>query len=212
MVIEYTGNKFELLNSNSVVDVEPLSEEVWIPEYYNGTCITAVDFDDVVKKFKGIRVLHISSKIEKICLGKVVFPDLEEVTVDPANQHFIVRDGMLLSDNGKTLVRCIVCKGDSIVLPEKITRISSIAFYGTEFSKIIFPKSNFTVENSAFEGSKWQTLQHGTIIVGDLFFKADTSNGTLVVPESVHKLHQNIIGSQELLHTVVCNTNRKLMV
>ncbi len=158
------------------------------------------------KEFKDIRRLHISSKIEKIYFGKVVFPDLEEVIVDPANQHFIVRDGMLLNDNGKTLVRCMVCKGDSLVLSEKITCISSRAFYGTEFSKIIFPKSNFTVENNAFECSKWEALQHGTIIVGDLFFKADTSNGTLVVPARVHKLHQSIIKSQELLHTVVCNT------
>lgn len=206
MIIYYKGNKFILFNSNSIVDLESISEEVWIPEYYKGTYITAIDFDDGEKEFKGIRRLHISSKIEKIYFGKVVFPDLEEVIVDPANQHFIVRDGMLLNDNGKTLVRCMVCKGDSLVLSEKITCISSRAFYGTEFSKIIFPKSNFTVENNAFECSKWEALQHGTIIVGDLFFKADTSNGTLVVPARVHKLHQSIIKSQELLHTVVCNT------
>ncbi len=46
MIIYYKGNKFILFNSNSIVDLESISEEVWIPEYYKGTYITAIDFDD----------------------------------------------------------------------------------------------------------------------------------------------------------------------
>ncbi len=148
-LLDYKGSKFTVDfyggNSYAVIDIESWSEEVWIPEEYNGSPIIKLGLKLVEVLYHGVRVLHIPKTLAYVSFGKAVFPDLEEVMIDPDNKRFIT-DGKMIAEVGsmeKTeLVRCLVCKGNRVEIPNLVKIISSKAFYGTHCIEIVFPKSD----------------------------------------------------------------------
>lgn len=77
--------------------------------------------------------------------------NLETISIDPDNKHFIVKDNCLLSHDGKRLIRG--CNTSTI--PESVRKIGMNAFKGClSLKSIDIPDSVKTIEKSAFEGCK----------------------------------------------------------
>lgn len=215
-VMEYKGSVFSIIREWGdrfcIKDIESLSEEVWFPESYEGSSIINLDLKDSEKKYYGVRVLYIPETLDFIKFGKAIFPDLEKVIVDPDNKYFTTdgkmlfseRSKIITSEKGSDLARCLVCKGDTVTIPDSVKYILSKAFYGTEFSEIIFPKSELTIVSDAFENSKWESLHEDPIVIGNLLFKAKCNNDTLVVPNEVKRFQGDLFNYRNIPHKLVC--------
>lgn len=210
-LLDYKGSKFTVdfygINGYAVTDIESWSEEVWIPEVYNDFPIFKLGLKLAEVLYHGVRILHIPKTLAYINFGRAVFPDLEEVMIDPDNKRFIT-DGKMIVEignrEGLTLVRCLVCKGNRVEIPNSVKIISSKAFYGTHCTEIVFPKSNLFIDEDAFENSAWERVQPRTIVINELLFKTDCKDGTLVVPKGVKKFHPQLFHNN-IPVKVICN-------
>lgn len=66
------------------------------------------------------------------------------------NPFFVVKDGILYSDNGKKIV-CCICHKERIEIPEGVMAIGDYAFYGnTTITSVKLPNSLYSIGNYAF--------------------------------------------------------------
>ena len=76
---------------------------------------------------------------------------LESIEVPESNPHFIVRDGLLLSRDGKTLFLCIGNANRDVEIPEGVERIEASAFKGHDrLRSVMFPESIVRIGDEAF--------------------------------------------------------------
>jgi hypothetical protein len=78
--------------------------------------------------------------------------NLAGITVLPGNQAFSSEHGLLMSADGKTLVKCPAGKTGDLVVPSHVTTIGDHAFVGcASLSTVAIPSSVSSVGNWAFE-------------------------------------------------------------
>ena len=77
---------------------------------------------------------------------------LVRITVDANNQHYKSVDGNIYTKDGKTLVQYAIGKTDvQFVIPDGVTNIDSVAFYGCKsLCNIIIPDSVTSIASYAF--------------------------------------------------------------
>lgn len=79
-------------------------------------------------------------------------PQLKKVEIAEQNQHYCIRDSLLLSKDGKKLVRCLT-NPDSVVIPQGVTSIEYWAFSCcTNLASIAIPQSVTKIGMGAFNG------------------------------------------------------------
>lgn len=113
----------------------------------------------------GISALTIPEKVEIIEPQPFSGCDeLATITVAPANTHFMVSSGYLLTKDGKTLVMGL--PGDTrtaLNIPATVSEISPYAFYSQDnLTSIIIPDHVSTIGKNAFASCRYaQTVQTG---------------------------------------------------
>lgn len=181
---------------------------MWLPEVCSNSPVIGLTLGDIEVQYSGVRILHIPKTLVYANFGKAVFPDLERVIVDSNNKHFTTDGNMIITTGIKQkveLVRCLVCKADSIEIPSSVRVISSKAFYGTCFTTIGFPKSDLFIAEDAFESSEWEKVQPRPIVINELLFKADCKDSTLVVPKGVKKFHPCLFHNHNVPYKIICD-------
>lgn len=108
--------------------------------------------------FPDVKSLYIPAKIESIHINNDLFPNLEQIQVDPGNQAFYTDGRMLFSADKQELLYCLVCKGERISIPDETREIAAKAFYGTEYQEILFPKKDLRIHSLAFQNSIRSTV------------------------------------------------------
>lgn len=97
--------------------------------------------------------LYIPAKVRSFGGGVLKNSYIEKFEVDPANKYFKSVDGMLLSKDGKTLLRVAPAASGSISVPKGVTTIGDYAFSGCKnVDQVFIPSGVKTVGRNAFEG------------------------------------------------------------
>ena len=97
--------------------------------------------------------LYIPAKVRSFGGGVLKNSNIEKFEVDPANKYFKSVDGMLLSKDGRTLLRVAPAASGSITVPTGVTTIGDYAFGGCKkVDQVLIPSGVKTVGRSAFEG------------------------------------------------------------
>lgn len=111
----------------------------------------------------GITSLRIPAKVETIepC-AFVHCTDLATMTVDEANEHFMMANGYLASKDGQRLVACLPADArTSLELPTTVTSIAPYAFYHQEnITSLIVPSHVTSVDEWAFGGCRYAKKVH----------------------------------------------------
>ena len=166
---------------------------------------------------KGKRVVRINTYalsnaeyLTEITLGKYVETieawaitkclKLEKIAVAEGNEHFVVKDNILYTQDMKSLVLCPnVLRGKDdggkpnfceVTLPEGVERIGTTAFYCTEtLTQVRLPASLRYIDSFAFHYAKELTslnLPAGLLSIGrDAFSYCDKMKGSVTIPASV---------------------------
>lgn len=113
--------------------------------------LTSVKIPNGVKEIKdgafsysdSFKTITIPNSVEKI--GNGVFTrcdNLENVVLDEGNKHFVFKDNMLLSYDGKTLYHVLAITSGNLVVPEGVCEIKDEAItYCRDVTSVSLPNS-----------------------------------------------------------------------
>lgn len=101
----------------------------------------------------GLKTLHLPASVSNVNSHAIIENfDLEAITVDAANAAYQSIDGVLYTKDGTTLVAYPNKKGATYEVPDGVTTIGELAFYGTEVAEVTFPKTLTSIKSIAFQG------------------------------------------------------------
>ncbi|MBQ9128975.1 MAG: leucine-rich repeat domain-containing protein, partial [Thermoguttaceae bacterium] len=122
-------------------------------------------------------------------------PNLAAIRVAPENTHYRDDDGVLLTRDSATLLRCPEGKTGKYVVPDGIEYISWNAFYNcSKLTEILFPSTLKRIGEDAFAGCSSLSqiiLPNGLEEVLQYAFAGCASLTQVVVPPSVKILDEN---------------------
>lgn len=150
-----------------------------IPEELDGNPVMSIEdwaFEDCEK----LETVTIPSRLLNVC-GNAFSgcSKLKSFIIDPGNTNYKFEDGLLMSANGKELVRASAAIS-SLIVPESVTCIGECAFNGlTELSSIAIGRNVEDIEDFAFGGCRALT----TITVDPANRKYKVKNGLLLGDE-----------------------------
>lgn len=113
---------------------------------------------------------------------------LATLTVDPQNQSYSSRGGVLFDKNQTTLLEC---SGETglYTVPTSVTSIGDVAFFGCSgLTSVIIPNSVTSIGRSAFVGCSSLTnvsIPNSVTSIGDWAFEACSNLTTVTIPSSV---------------------------
>lgn len=162
---------------------------VALPEFTNLNKVTILG--DIVAEGNVFSIytpkyLELGGRCEN--LGKMISSDMApfpKITLINNNPYYIIKEGLLLTKDEKTLVMCL--EGENIKIPETVTEIGEYAFYqyyvgslefndnikkigeyafwkSGGFEKLILSKNLETIGEAAFEGVGIKTIKFGNKI------------------------------------------------
>ena len=161
---EVAGDKFSADNLADVVipgqvEGKPVTEisESAVASYYIGS----IQIPDSVKTI-GVHGLYLNSNLKEITLpaglesiSSSALSDcskLEAIKINGESSLFQVREGVLFSADGKTLLTFPGGKTKSYTIPEGVEYIAPEAFAGSEIEEVRFPSTLKEVGSNAFTG------------------------------------------------------------
>jgi len=104
------------------------------------------------------------------------------------NKYYSTVDGVLLSKDGKKLIRYPYGKKGPYAIPNTVTSVAYKAFYKAEgLTSVTIPKSVKTIGDFAFDGSGIKSLdiKNGVINIGKYAFTRCTELASVKIPASV---------------------------
>ncbi|MDO4512294.1 MAG: leucine-rich repeat domain-containing protein [Bacteroidales bacterium] len=78
-------------------------------------------------------------------------PSLTRIDVEPGNALYISEDGILYSDEGRTLRNYPTGRGGDVKVPEGVTRIGAFAFENSRAVSVYLPESCTSIGKGAFQ-------------------------------------------------------------
>ncbi len=133
--------------------------------------ISALAFADC-----GVEELSLPKSLETI--DHEAFADcfnLRQFKIEEGNKNYTVRDGVLFSDDGITLLAFPALSRRHYSIPEGVKIIDNCAFYSNNLQSITLPNSLTTIRNNAFYNSKSLIEIHipkNVKVIGDYTFAA----------------------------------------
>jgi len=102
--------------------------------------------------FAGLTSLHLPAPFKEYGDNAITnLSSLKEYTVDPANNYFVAKDGVLYSKDMKTLNSYpLACGNETYTVDENTDSIADFAFYGNNLKSIVLPENLKTIGKSAF--------------------------------------------------------------
>lgn len=207
--MEYKGSKFGVREGTNwyrrtpeyeIVRIETASEQLWLPEEYKGRPVSGwyMETDrwersnNRQKYFPEVKILYLPQTLKRIEVDNDMFPNLEIIRIDPANQEFSTDGKMIFRKDGRELANCLVCKGECIEIPESVRQICAGAFRGTEYREIVFGKNDIRLDKDAFLESNWLRQQNGMVVIGAILYKVPSRIDCLTVPAQVRRFHPEL--------------------
>jgi hypothetical protein len=163
-------------------------EEVEIPELIDGDPVTSfmpsVSFCEEIV-YPGIRRLRLPGRLGRVLERNDIFPDLEELQVDPANRIFSTDGKMLYRDEGRELCLSLAAgiSDEVVTVPERVERLGAFAFADSKCQEIVFENPWIEAEDTSFDRSVWLDEQGPAAYVGNMLYRvnADAYNGRIAL-------------------------------
>lgn len=117
---------------------------------------------------------------------------LEGFTIDASNPYYNVVDGVIYTEDMKTLMLCPSGKtGETFTIPSHVTTIGECAFDACDFTNIYIPDSVIVIEDDAFadcENLISITIPDSVVAIGTTAFSSCGSLKTVVIGKSVETM------------------------
>ena len=97
--------------------------------------------------------LTIPSTVDRIGDNIVYSSEVESITVDPRNGHYVSIDGVLFTKDGSLLISFPPSRGGDYSIPYGTETITVSAFYRCELESVFIPETVRTIEDLAFSYS-----------------------------------------------------------
>lgn len=182
---KYTSNGWEYYIENDAANIvgipESSDKELIVPETLDGYPVEEVKFYFATARgYSSIRLSKNIKRFDAVCVAETI----ESISVDSANEHFLVKDDILYSKDGKMLVSFPPAKkvfdvsclngveviGDgafsccgcikNLILPESIISIGDYAFESCEqLNSVFIPDSVVTIGKAVFAYSSLKTIR-----------------------------------------------------
>ena len=144
-----------------IIDIDETADEIILPKNNVHFCVPK-------KPKERVRVPNVNAFAAMRKLPKKVIIEDENIRYDDALMYkfsnkyieelesrvsrYRTVDGILYSDDMKTLILCPAGKTGEITIPDGVERIRKQAFFGSKINKVIFPDSLVRLQKEAFYG------------------------------------------------------------
>ncbi len=163
-------------------------EEVEIPELIDGDPVTSfmpsVSFCEKIA-YPGIRRLRLPGRLGRVLERNDIFPDLEELQVDPSNRIFSTDGKMLYRDEGRELCLSLAAGiiDEAVTVPKRVERLGAFAFADSKCQEIVFENPWIEAEDTSFDRSVWLDEQGPAAYVGNMLYRvnADAYSGRIAL-------------------------------
>ena len=122
------------------------------------------------------------------------------------NETYLVRDGALLSKDGKTLILLPSAPaGETLILPGGVTQIGPYAVTGGFFSRLEIPYGYKEIDEHAFEGSSRLTelvLPDSLQVIGSYAFASCSALEKAEIPSCVRRIEDHAFSNDKILSEV----------
>ncbi len=154
--------------------------------------------------YYGVKRLEIPEEMEEISINNLIFPDMEELRVDPENKTYSTDGRMLFDKKRSKLIYSLAAgmKEDPVTVPSWIRVIGKMAFRYTRCREIIFSNKNVSVEGNPFQESDWYKLQPDIILIGTLLFRVKRSMEEIRLPDFVRRIHEEAFYGAHVSHLI----------
>ncbi len=150
----------------------------------------------------GIRNITIPSNVEKISLSMFEPTAIENINVSDNNPYFNSVDGVVYSEDGKTLVAFPVARFNdetySFSVPETVEEIGEYAFCNSLMKDLLIPDSVKRISQFAFAGNVYlEKVSMGSNVeyIEDCAFFSCDSLDEIYLPQSLKRIEYNSVGS-----------------
>ncbi len=121
---------------------------------FDGTSLKSIRFPKGTYELKEcaagtVAEIYIPASVKKIGAGVVNYKT-KKVTIDKKNKKFKMKDGILYSYNGKTLIGASAKVKKNIKIPKAVTKIGQMAFAGTNVKTVTLNDKIKTIPKGAF--------------------------------------------------------------
>lgn len=175
-------------------------EEVELPESVDGDPVTSfmpsLSFAERIV-YPGVKRLLLPGHLGRFIERNDLFPDLEELEVDPANRIFSTDGKMLYRDGGKELCLSLAAGSNerTVTVPEGVQRLGPYAFADSRCEEIIFENPWIEAEENSFDRSEWLERQGQVAYVGNMLYRirANEAGGRLsiMLKEGIERVNKS---------------------
>ena len=106
----------------------------------------------------GLTSISIPSSVQELDGALAFCQSLEEVVVEPGNDSFVVRDGILYTSNLSTAVASEIDIDGRVVLPDCLEVVGEYCFANRHIDSVALPDGLTTIGPGAFWGSDFRTV------------------------------------------------------
>jgi len=143
---------------------------------FGGTALESLRFPNGTYELKDcaagtVAEIYIPASVKKIGAG-VVNHKTKKVTIDKKNKKFKMKDGILYSYNGKTLIGASAKVKKNVKVPKAVTKIGKMAFAGTNVKTVTLTNKIKTIPKGAFYKCKKLTSVKNTENVREIEYGA----------------------------------------
>ncbi len=151
--------------------------------------VTSIE-DYAFKGCASLMNIQLPATLNSIGINPFLMADkLVAISLDPANQSFVIQDEGILYSKDLTKVYAYpnARTAKTLVLPATVTTINAEAFSYTSIENVTLPAGIKTVETGAFGASQLKSLllPEGIENIGSSAFASTPIAGELVIPKSV---------------------------
>ena len=159
--IEYISN--DVINNPELKEIRlPSTFKMFMSSYYTRTLDkVSIDNNNIPNTIK-TKTINFGKNVDDLDITNLQeIKNLEEIIVDPENEHFCSKDGVLFSKDMKTLFKFPEYKNvEEYVIPEGVENIYRYAFYGcNNIKKIKCNQSLIKISKEAFFSSSIKEIE-----------------------------------------------------
>ena len=182
-------------------------KEITIPDTIDGKKVTSIS-NYVFENCIGLESITIPENITNIeHMAFHYCTNLESINVDVNNNIYSSIDGVLFNKEQDKIIFFPYNKSDSYEIPDSVTSIGDMAFYGCHnLTNIIIPDSITSIGNWAFKNCSSLTnitIPNSVTSIGERAFSECANFTNITIPDSVTSIGEGAFSSCSLTSIII---------